>query len=85
MSSGRVGGSQVVSRSKRLRRSLTRIRRFGASDSEVAVLRMLKNPKRDVFEFPDGRQLTVDELPPGMIFDSRHGAGIGASLSFPGP
>ena len=30
---------------------------------------MLRHPKRDVFEFSDGRQLTVDELPPGMIFD----------------
>jgi hypothetical protein len=35
----------------------------------VAVFRMLRHPKRDVFEFSDGRQLTVDELPPGMIFD----------------
>jgi hypothetical protein len=35
----------------------------------AAVFRMLEHPKRDVFEFSDGRQLTVDELPPGVIFD----------------
>ena len=34
-----------------------------------AVFRMLKHPKRDVFEFSDGRQLTLDDLPRGMIFD----------------
>ena len=34
-----------------------------------AVFRMLEHPKRDVFEFPDGRQLTLNDLPPGMMFD----------------
>jgi len=34
-----------------------------------AVFRMLKQPKRDVFEFSDGRQLTLDDLPRGMVFD----------------
>ncbi len=34
-----------------------------------AVFRMLKDPKRDVFEFPDGKQIDVDNLPPGLIFD----------------
>jgi hypothetical protein len=34
-----------------------------------AVFRMLKRPKRDVFEFSDGRQMKIDELPAGLIFD----------------
>ena len=34
-----------------------------------AVFRMLEHPKRDVFEFSDGRQLTLNDLPPGMTFD----------------
>ena len=40
---------------------------FG-SDAE-AVFRMLKRPKRDIFEFADGKQITVDDLPAGLIFD----------------
>ena len=34
-----------------------------------AVFRMLKKPKRDVFEFSDGRQITLNDLPAGLIFD----------------
>lgn len=34
-----------------------------------AVFRMLKLPKRDVFEFSDGKQIKVDELPARLIFD----------------
>jgi len=30
---------------------------------------MLKRPKRDVFEFSDGRQITLGDLPTGLIFD----------------
>ena len=30
---------------------------------------MLKRPKRDVFEFSDGRKITLDDLPAGLIFD----------------
>jgi hypothetical protein len=30
---------------------------------------MLKKPKRDVFEFRDGRQITLGDLPAGLIFD----------------
>ena len=37
-------------------------------DGEV-VFRMLENPKRDVFEFPNGRQIEVDTLPSGLVFD----------------
>jgi len=40
---------------------------FG-SDAE-AVFRMLKRPKRDIFEFADGKQITLDDLPAGLIFD----------------
>lgn len=34
-----------------------------------AVFRMLIKPKRDVFEFSDGRQTTLGDLPAGLIFD----------------
>ena len=34
-----------------------------------AVFRMLKLPKRDDFEFSDGRQITLGDLPAGLIFD----------------
>jgi len=40
---------------------------FG-SEAE-AVFRMLRHPKWDVFEFADGRQITLDDLPAGLIFD----------------
>ena len=40
---------------------------FG-SEAE-AVFRMLRHPKRDIFEFADGKQITVDDLPAGLIFD----------------
>jgi hypothetical protein len=30
---------------------------------------MLKRSKRDVFEFSDGTQITLDDLPAGLIFD----------------
>ena len=34
-----------------------------------AVFRMLKKPKRDVFEYSDGRQISLGDLPAGLIFD----------------
>jgi hypothetical protein len=34
-----------------------------------AVFRMLQRPKRDVFEFDGGRQIEVNQLPSGLIFD----------------
>jgi hypothetical protein len=40
---------------------------FG-SEAE-AVFRMLRHPRRDVFEFADGKQITLDDLPAGLIFD----------------
>ncbi|PYV66197.1 MAG: hypothetical protein DMG96_43075 [Acidobacteria bacterium] len=40
---------------------------FG-SEAE-AVFRMLKRPKRDIFEFADGKQITLDDLPAGLIVD----------------
>jgi hypothetical protein len=30
---------------------------------------MLKHPKRDIFEFADGRQITLRDLPNALIFD----------------
>ena len=34
-----------------------------------AVFKMLKWPKRDIFEFADGRQITLGDLPAGLILD----------------
>jgi hypothetical protein len=39
------------------------------STEAEAVFRMLKSPKRDVFEFSDGKQITLGDLPAGLIFD----------------
>jgi hypothetical protein len=39
------------------------------STEAEAVFRMLKRPKRDVFEFLEGRQITLSDLPAGLIFD----------------
>jgi len=40
-----------------------------AAPEAKAVFRMLKAPKRDVFQFPDGRDVGIDSLPAGVIFD----------------
>ena len=34
-----------------------------------AVFKMLHRPIRDIFEFAGGRQITLSELPAGLIFD----------------
>lgn len=34
-----------------------------------AVFRMLKHPKQDVFQFLDGRQMNLSELPTGLVMD----------------
>ena len=34
-----------------------------------AVFRMSKHPKRDIFEFADGKQITLGDLPGGLILD----------------
>jgi hypothetical protein len=34
-----------------------------------AVFKMLKQPKRDVFEFLDGRQIRLDDMPARVVFD----------------
>jgi hypothetical protein len=39
------------------------------STEAEAVFRMLNRPKQDVFEFADGRQITLGDLPAGLIFD----------------
>src|SRR5262249_1294976 len=40
---------------------------FG-SEAE-AVFRMLKHPRRDIFEFADGKEIRLGDLPSGLIFD----------------
>ena len=39
------------------------------STEAEAVFRMLEKPKRDVFEFSDGKQIKLGDLPAGLIFD----------------
>jgi hypothetical protein len=34
-----------------------------------AIFKMLKQPKRDVFEFSNGTQITLGDLPAGLVFD----------------
>jgi len=34
-----------------------------------AVFRMLRRPRRDIFEFTDGNKLALADLPAGLIFD----------------
>jgi hypothetical protein len=34
-----------------------------------AVFRMLERPKRDVFEFEGGREIEVNKMPDGLLFD----------------
>ena len=40
-----------------------------AAPEVEAVFRMLKTPKQDVFQFSDGREMAIDALPNGLIFD----------------
>ena len=40
---------------------------FG-SETE-AVFKMIDRPKLDIFEFPDGRQMNLSELPAGLVLD----------------
>ena len=40
-----------------------------AGPEPEAVFRMVRWSKRDVFEFQDGRQIDVNQLPTGLIFD----------------
>ena len=42
---------------------------LGFGSEAKAVFRMLERPKRDVFEFADGKQIILEDLPPGLIFD----------------
>jgi len=42
---------------------------FLAHDMSGFVFKMLRKPKRDVLEFSDGRQITLGDLPAGLIFD----------------
>ena len=30
---------------------------------------MIKRPRLDIFEFPDGRQMNLNELPAGLVLD----------------
>jgi hypothetical protein len=40
-----------------------------AAPEAEAVFRMLKTPTQDVFQFSDGREMAIDALPAGLIFD----------------
>ena len=41
---------------------------YPAPEAEAAF-RMLKAPKRDVFQFSEGREMALDALPANLIFD----------------
>jgi hypothetical protein len=41
----------------------------GIDPEAEAVFRMLSHPKRDIFEYSDGRQLEISTLPVGLVFD----------------
>jgi hypothetical protein len=34
-----------------------------------AIFRMVSKPKRDVFQFKDGREVDANSLPPNLVFD----------------
>jgi len=40
-----------------------------AAPDVEAVFRMLKTPKQDIFQFSDGREMAIDALHYGLIFD----------------
>ena len=42
---------------------------FHIGSEAEATFKMLKHPKRDIFEFAGGRQITFADLPAGLIFD----------------
>ena len=59
-----MDGTKVMFRfSERQQASL----RFGPEAE--AIFRMSKHPRRDIFEFADGKQITLGDLPAGLIFD----------------
>ena len=43
--------------------------RFQLGTEAEATFKTLKYPKRDVFEFANRRQITLSDLPSGLIFD----------------
>jgi hypothetical protein len=43
--------------------------RFQLGSEAEATFKMLKYPKRDIFEFTDHRQITLGDLSSGLIFD----------------
>lgn len=42
---------------------------LGIEGDSDAVFRMLFNPKRDVFQLQDGRELGINALPTGLVLD----------------
>jgi hypothetical protein len=50
-----------------------------AAPEAKAVFRMLTRPKRDVFQFSDGREVGIDTLPSDLIFDILSVPGKGSS------
>jgi hypothetical protein len=60
-----MDGTRAVFRPTEIEQSQLRL-----SAEPEAVFRMVKgSSRRDLFEFADGRQIEVDQLPPGLIFD----------------
>src|SRR5437764_14924456 len=42
---------------------------LASAPESKAVFRMLTSPKRDVFQFADGREIEVNSLPANLVFD----------------
>jgi hypothetical protein len=42
---------------------------FAAPPAREAVFRMMSKPKRDVFQFLDGREVDANSLPSNLVFD----------------
>jgi len=59
-----LDGTRALFRPTETEQALTQI----GTESE-AVFRMTGKTRRDVFELHDGRQIAVDDLPAGLIFD----------------
>jgi len=59
-----IDGTTVLFRFPELEEATLR-----AAPATEAVFRMLTSPKRDVFQFPDGREVGMNMLPADLVFD----------------
>jgi hypothetical protein len=60
-----LDGTRAVFRPTEIEQAHLRL----ATEPEATFRQVKGSSRRDVFEFADGRQIEVDQLPPGLIFD----------------